>query len=287
MNALRAVIALACFCTLLADGAAFAQERAESPGVRTGSSCPDTSPQLQAVMDQVRERMLAPNQKMDLERVMPADMRRTQAAQREADWPNLCRYKAENARATTRPDVVFMGDSITENWVRADPSFFSSRRLGRGIAGQTAPQMLVRFYQDVIDLKPRAVHIMAGTNDVAGNTGPSTDDEFKDNIRAMVELARASGIRVILASIPPAAVFPWAPSAKPAERIRSLNAWLKQYSTQRGLVYADYYAPLVDEAGGLPAERSNDGVHPNRPTYIGVMQPVAVKAIELALKDGR
>jgi hypothetical protein len=135
------------------------------------------------------------------------------------DWPGLCRFRADNARlmsSNSRPDMVFMGDSITENWVLGDPALFGDEFVNRGIGGQTAPQMLVRFRADVVALKPQRVHIMAGTNDVAGNTGPSTLQDFRNNIMSMVDLARANEIEVILASIPPAAAFNWQPSAQPA-----------------------------------------------------------------------
>src|ERR1700733_13876212 len=135
--------------------------------------------------------------------------------------------------------------------------------VDRGISGQTSPQMLVRFYQDVVALHPLAVHIMAGTNDVAGNTGPSSPDDFKNNIRAMVDLATANHIRVVLASILPAERFSWRPEIQPVEQIRQLNSWLLQFTVQHHLIYADYYSSLTTSSSAFRPELSNDGVHPN------------------------
>ena len=200
------------------------------------------------------------------------------------DWAYLCRYRAENqalAAAHGRPTVVFMGDSITENWARLHPEFFVGGRTGRGISGQTSPQMLTRFYQDVVALHPRVVHIMAGTNDVAGNTGPTTDADFKANITAMVDLAQANHIAVILASIPPAKAVPWSPALKPSPKIVELNGWLRDLARTRHLTYADYYAALVTDGGALRPEWTSDGVHPTAAGY-AAMEPVALKAIAAA-----
>jgi lysophospholipase L1-like esterase len=160
-----------------------------------------------------------------------------------------------------------MGDSITENWALADPQFFARGIVNRGISGQTTPQMLVRFRADVIDLKPQVVHIMAGTNDVAGNTGPTTAQDVKNNIVSMVELARANAIRVVLGSIPPAAAFKWRPEVDPVPQIDALNTWLREYAAQNRLEYIDYHAALAGPSGELRAELGNDGVHPNRDGY--------------------
>lgn len=185
------------------------------------------------------------------------------------DWPNLCRYAQENPLLATsqRPRVVMMGDSITENWKARDPELFADGIIDRGIGGQTTPQMLLRFSQDVIALRPRVVHILAGTNDIAGNTGPTSDAQFRDNIRAMVDLAGAHGIKVILASIPPASAFPWKPKLRPADRIRAWNGWLRSYARERGLVFVDYHAALTDAEGGMRPELGIDGVHPSRAGY--------------------
>jgi lysophospholipase L1-like esterase len=195
------------------------------------------------------------------------------------DFADLCRYKSDNALLKgARPTAVFMGDSITEAWGVGDASLFTRGVVDRGISGQTSPQMLVRFYQDVVQLHPKAVHIMAGTNDVAGNTGPSSPDDFKNNIRAMVDLASANHIQVILASIPPAERFPWRPDIQPLEQIRQLNAWLRQLADQRKLIYADYYSSLTTPSGAFRPELSNDGVHPNSDGY-AAMRPIADAAI--------
>lgn len=186
------------------------------------------------------------------------------------DWPNLCRFRAANAGLSAggqRPALVFMGDSITENWLLGDAALFDARHVNRGIGGQTTPQMLLRFRADVLALRPRAVHLMAGTNDIAGNTGPSTLQGVKDNLMSMVELARAHDIEVLLGSIPPAAAFDWRPGLDPRPLIAQLNAWLRDYADREGLTYIDYHTPLATADGALRAELGNDGVHPNRDGY--------------------
>jgi lysophospholipase L1-like esterase len=199
------------------------------------------------------------------------------------DYADLCHYKYDNAAIPTgaHPKIVFMGDSITEAWGVGDPSLFNAEVLDRGISGQTSPQMLARFYQDVIALHPQAVHIMAGTNDVAGNTGPSSPDDFKNNIRAMVDLARTNHIQVILASILPAERFTWRPDIQPVEQIRQLNAWLRQFAGEHKLIYADYYSALTTPSGAFRPELSNDGVHPNSDGY-AAMRPIADAALRKA-----
>jgi lysophospholipase L1-like esterase len=199
------------------------------------------------------------------------------------DWADLCHYREANraVAAGPRPRVVFMGDSITELWRLYDPGFFSDGVVDRGISGQTTPQMVVRFYADVVALKPRAVHIMAGTNDIAANTGPTSEDQFKANIMAMTELAQANGIRVILASIPPTKTFSWRPELKPANEVRTLNAWLRGYAATRHATYVDYYAVLTDAEGGIPPQFSADGVHPLRAGY-AVMKAETLKALAKA-----
>jgi lysophospholipase L1-like esterase len=198
--------------------------------------------------------------------------------QARTDWPNLCRYRSANAGLAQSARVVFIGDSITEFWARADTELFRDGVIGRGISGQTSPQMLLRFFQDVVELHPQTVHIMAGTNDVAGNTGPSSAQDFKNNIMAMVELAHAHKIRVVLASIPPAKAFPWKPELRPAADVAALNTWLRSYAQASGSQYVDYYSVLVDPQGGFLAALSNDGVHPNRDGYMK-MQALALTAI--------
>jgi lysophospholipase L1-like esterase len=171
-----------------------------------------------------------------------------------------------------------MGDSITEGWVTADPKLFTDGVIGRGISGQTSPQMLLRFFQDVIELRPQLVHIMAGTNDIAGNTGPTTEQDFKNNIIAMVDLARAHHIQVALASILPASSFSWKPEYRPAVTIKELNSWLRSYARESHIRYVDYYAVLTDTQGGFKAELSDDGVHPNREGYAAMREP-ALRAV--------
>jgi len=196
----------------------------------------------------------------------------------KSDWPNLCKYRAANAALTTPTKVVFIGDSITESWVAGDPILFPDGVIGRGISGQTSPQILLRFFQDVIELRPRVVHIMAGTNDLAGNTGLTTEQDFKNNIIAMANLARAHHIQVALASILPASSFSWKPGLKPAATIKELNSWLRSYAQKSHIRYVDYYAVLTDAQGGFKADLSDDGVHPNRDGY-AAMRKLALQGI--------
>jgi lysophospholipase L1-like esterase len=230
---------------------------------------PSLSPQMRAAMLKPGAAPLA---------VPPAQMegyRRMQEAARARDFANVCRFRADNAALVQvrRPRVVFMGDSITEAWSLGDPSLFAPDVIDRGISGQTSPQMVLRFYQDVIALHPEVVHIMAGTNDVAGNTEPSTAEDYKNNIRAMVDMAEMNGIKVILASIPPMDRLYWQPDFRPAEVVRELNAWLRQFAAERRLVFADYYAVLSSATGSMKPEFTNDGVHPTYPGY-AAMRPV-------------
>ncbi|HTJ65548.1 MAG TPA: GDSL-type esterase/lipase family protein [Alphaproteobacteria bacterium] len=180
----------------------------------------------------------------------------------EKDFANLCRYAAENA-AVGQPKIVFIGDSVTEAWGGAEPELFSNGYVNRGIAGQTTPQLLLRFYQDVVALKPQTVHIQGGTNDIAGNTGPESPQDFKNNIMAMVELAKLYRIRVLLGAIPPARKYDWSPTVMPTAHILELNAWMKAYAKRRGIVFIDYYAALADTAGDFNPSFTGDGVHPN------------------------
>lgn len=203
------------------------------------------------------------------------------------DWPNLKRYQAENTRlskpAPGENRVVFMGNSITEGWVSMDPEFFKGKPyVGRGISGQTTPQMLIRFRQDVVHLQPKIVIINAGINDIAGNTGISTLEMIEDNLSSMCEIAKANGITVILASVLPAYDFPWRTGLKPAEKVVELNNWMKQYAHQNGIIYLDYFASMADERNGLKSELTYDGVHPNLAGY-KVMEPLAEAAIAKAL----
>ena len=221
----------------------------------------------------------------------PAAAVKPTGAKKQPDWAQMERYRAENATLPApgpgERRVVFYGDSITDAWGRRPETgtFFPGKPyVNRGISGQTTPQMLVRFEQDVVRLRPAAVVILAGTNDVAGNTGPETPEMIEDNFRAMVAIAKANGIRVVLASITPAFAYPWKPEVKPVEEIRALNTWLKEFCTQEGLVYLDYFTALTDARGGMREGTSLDGVHPNAAGY-AVMSPLAQRAIEEALRQ--
>jgi lysophospholipase L1-like esterase len=201
------------------------------------------------------------------------------------DWPNLAKYRDDDARlgapAKGESRVVFMGDSITESWALAD--FFASKPyVNRGISGQTTPQMLLRFRQDVIALQPRVVVILAGTNDIAENTGPITLEAIEDNLMSMVDVAKRNGIRVVFSSLVPAFQYPWRPELAPVEKIRVLNDWIKDYAAKEGLIFLDYYSALANEKRGLRAELTEDGVHPNKAGY-AIMAPLAEKAIAAAL----
>lgn len=205
------------------------------------------------------------------------------------DWANLKRYQDENAAlpalAKNENRVVFMGNSITQGWKETRPDFFSKNPyICRGISGQTTPQMLIRFRQDVIALQPKVVVILAGTNDIAGNTGPSTLEMIEDNLASMAELANANGIRVVLSSVMPVFDYPWKKGLEPAEKIVTLNAWIKKYCEKKGFTYLDYFTPMADERHGMKAELSYDGVHANVEGY-KVMEPLAQEAIKQALKQ--
>lgn len=218
--------------------------------------------------------------------VTPADRGQIEAEERlHTDWAWTARYREANAAelaSSARPRIVLLGDSITQGWYDLDRAFFTPGRIGRGIGGQTTSQMLLRLRQDVIDLKPDVVQIMAGTNDIASNTGPMTDEQIEGNFRSMVELAQAHGIRVILASIPPADEFPWRPGLDTGPRIVRLNAWLKDYAKRTGLVYADYWTALKGEGLGAAPGLTKDHVHPTPEGY-AVMDKVAEVAFRAAL----
>lgn len=205
------------------------------------------------------------------------------------DWANLGRFSKQNAslQAPVKGEnrVVFMGNSITEGWIGNRPEFFSTHAyINRGISGQTTPQMLVRFRQDVIALQPKVVVILAGTNDIAGNTGPSTLEMIEDNLASMAELANANGIRVVLSSVLPVFDYPWKKGLEPAEKIVKLNAWIKTYCSKKGFIYLDYFTPMADERHGMRAELTTDGVHANVEGY-KLMEPLVVEAIQKALKS--
>jgi lysophospholipase L1-like esterase len=219
----------------------------------------------------------------------PADAL-AQANKKLQDWPALARYHEENAKvAAPAPGenrVVFMGDSITDFWGRREGKFFPGKPyINRGISGQTTPQMLIRFRSDVIALKPKVVVILAGTNDIAGNTGPSTLEAIEDNLMSMAELANANGIRVVLSSVMPVCDYIRPQTEKrPPEKIIALNQWMKDYAAKHGYVYLDYYTVMLDDKGMLKKELTGDGLHPNGEGY-DLIGPSAEKAIAEALKE--
>lgn len=204
------------------------------------------------------------------------------------DFANLNKYQSQNTSlphpTAAQKRIVFMGDSITEFWNVLEPTYFSDKSyINRGISGQTTPQMLIRFRADVIALQPTAVVILAGINDIAGNTGPSSIEMIRDNILSMAELAKANNIKVILCSVLPAHDFPWKANQEPIEKIKALNEILKNYAEANNIAFVDYYSAMVDERLGLKMEYSNDGVHPNKTGY-QTMEPIVEKAISLALR---
>jgi lysophospholipase L1-like esterase len=211
------------------------------------------------------------------------------------DWQNIGRYRDANrtlaAPAASEARIVFMGDSITDAWPQPRyGTFFSGKPyVGRGISGQTTPQMLIRFRPDVVDLKPKVVVILAGTNDIAGNTGPMTNEEIQGNIASMGEIATANKIRVVLSSILPVSAYHTAPNgvpqtqARPMARIQAINAWMKKYAADNKHVYLDYFSAMVDSTGHLKTELSGDDLHPNAAGY-AVMAPLAEAAINQALR---
>jgi lysophospholipase L1-like esterase len=286
-------VALA-FLLLVPVPVALARAPAEPPARPVGvveQPCPASIAAGETKANEVREwqeRILDPSAGREFE---PFDINAANAlhaAEEERlhyDWASLCRYRTENAalRRVSSSRVVFMGDSITELWKVAHPDFFGENYIDRGISGQTTAQMLVRFRQDVIALKPAVVHLLAGTNDFAGNGGPTTLDAIKNNIISMVDLAIANDIRVVLGSVPPAGAFPWRPTVlEPAQRIVELNEWLRRFAREKNLIYVDYHEPLADERDAMKQTFSNDGVHPNRDGY-SVMEPLTHRAVEQAL----
>jgi lysophospholipase L1-like esterase len=267
MTTTRALAGLvATFVMLLHSGSVVTQQGlggAAQPPPAAALDCTDVSTALRTIVDQ--------------------DMRLR-------DWANLARYREAN-RTAGRPDVVFMGDSITDFWQQARfGGFFPGKNYAdRGISAQTTPQMLIRFRPDVVALKPKAVVILAGTNDIAGNTGPMSNEEIQGNLASMAELAKANGIRVVLASITPVSGYHVAGPAvpqltrRPPERIKAVNEWIKSYAAANNHVYLDYYSAMIDVKGMLKTELSADDLHPNAAGY-AVMAPLAEAAIAAALK---
>jgi lysophospholipase L1-like esterase len=225
--------------------------------------------------------------------------RAERAETRLRDWPALARYAPDNSKlsppAKGESRIVFMGDSITDSWdeERYGGFFPGKPYVNRGISGQTTPQMLLRFRPDVLALKPKVVVILAGTNDLAGNTGPTTPEAIQGNLTSMAELARANGIRVVLASVLPVSDYEMRDGnpivqtvRRPPEQIKALNEWIKEYAQKHKLIYLDYFSAMVDDKGFLKDELSNDGLHPNLEGY-KVMAPLVEAAIAASLKRGK
>jgi lysophospholipase L1-like esterase len=202
------------------------------------------------------------------------------------DFGDLTHFKDADAAlgppAAGENRVVFLGDSITAGW-KLEQSFPGKPYINRGISGETSPQMLVRFRQDVIDLHPKAVVILAGTNDIAGNTGPMTLEQTEENLASMADLAMANGIRVVLCSVLPAFDFSWNPGQEPASKIATVNEWIKAYAARKSYEYVDYHSAMKDARGGLPPALSRDGVHP-LPAGYALMTPLVEAGIEKTLK---
>jgi len=205
------------------------------------------------------------------------------------DWANLSKYRSANDALPELLEgeerIVFMGNSITEGWVAMRPDFFNDNPfVGRGISGQTTPQMLIRMRQDVLNINPTVVIILAGTNDIAGNTGQMSLDEILGNIKSMAELADANGIKVILSSVLPAYDYPWAPGLEPNIKIPLLNKMIAEYSKEMGYRYLDYFTAMADDRNGLPKKYADDEVHPTELGY-SVMEPIVLKAISDVLQN--
>jgi len=217
---------------------------------------------------------------------MKTDLERAQRILK--DWANLGRYAADNAQigapAAGEDRAVFMGDSITDAWGRRMGKFFPGKPyINRGISGQTTPQMLIRFRPDVLAHKPKVVVILAGTNDIAGNTGPMSLEQIEGNLQSMAELAKANGIKVVFASVLPICDYIRPQSERrPMEKIKALNVWIQEYARKAGAVYLDYYSAMLDDSGLLKKELTYDGLHPNDAGY-AVMEPLAAQAIAKAL----
>ena len=210
------------------------------------------------------------------------------AQDKKKDWAQFGRYEKANTEVLARdvrPDVVFMGNSITDGWARVDPEFFESNNfVGRGIGGQTSSEMLVRFRRDVIDLNPKCVVILSGTNDIAQNNGYIKPENTLSNIISMCELAKANGIKVILCSVPPTSVFGWRKDINPAPLILEMNKLIRAYAEANDIYYLDYHPALTDEKGGLPTKWSHDTCHPNLECYRTIMEPMVCEAIDKVLK---
>jgi lysophospholipase L1-like esterase len=207
-----------------------------------------------------------------------------QQGNQPVDWARFGRYEKANTLVSTPPKVVFMGNSITDMWWGVDSMFFKNNNyLDRGIGGQTTAEMLVRFRTDVINLKPKSVVILAGTNDIAQNIGFISQENIFGNIVSMAELAKQNNILPILCSILPVYDYQWRPGLEPAGKIIQLNAWMKEYAEKNGCIYVDYHSVLKDERNGLPEKYSRDGVHVNREGY-KIMEDIIHATIEKSVK---
>jgi len=200
------------------------------------------------------------------------------------DWPQLSYYQEANKLLKTpeKPiEAVFFGDSITEGWPQFNPSFFDTNNfVGRGIGGQTTPQLLLRFRQDVIGLRPKKVILLAGINDIAENTGPISLEAIMENIKGMTEMAKANGIEMVLCAVIPANSFPWRPSIDPTHKVIALNQMIKAYTQENNLIYVDYYTPMVNDEKGLISTLGYDTVHPNKAGY-DIMEGVLLKSLQI------
>jgi lysophospholipase L1-like esterase len=278
---------------LALTGTAHAQALTSPTQAETCASVPAADPQDMALFIPIMVEPRKFNSLADLMMTLPPDamskmgaMQKVAAERQAKDWPWLCRYAAENAavvKSGIRPKVIFIGDSITENWKIGDPSLFSATVLDRGIGGQTTPQILLRFYQDVVALGPQMVHIMAGTNDISGNTDAITDEAIVQNIRAMIDIAKANGIEVVLAGITPSKQFVARPGVDPSPRIAAINRALVKLAAEKKITFVDYFPALADRSGALADALGNDGLHPNRDGYVA-MRPLTDKAIKRAGK---
>jgi lysophospholipase L1-like esterase len=268
MNCRNRLLALA-FTGFLIPATLFAQE----PGVK-----PETNAPAAVAVPQAAPKLTASGHPDD-------EFWREHDRQMLFDFPWLAHFKEADAKlgppAADENRVVFMGDSITQGW-HLDQSFPGKPYVNRGISGQTTSQMVLRFHQDVVNLKPKAVVILAGINDIAGNTGPMALEDVENNLAAMAEIATANGIKIVLCSVLPAYDFPWSPGQYPAQKVITLNDWIKSFAASKGITYVDYYSVMKDDRGGLPSTLSRDGVHPN-PAGHAIMEPLVTAGIQKAL----
>jgi lysophospholipase L1-like esterase len=289
------------FCAILLSGSALAQTTATIAGMNPTGTRPTQAPSNGTIAESAdrvcppplampvgfNEKTLTPGITFTLADFSAEDIRLGLAFQKEAaarqavDWANVCHYAAENSAVLSkkeRPLAVLMGDSITANWILADPSLFGAKLLDRGIGGQTTSQMLLRMHPDVIALRPRVVHILAGVNDIFGNTGQVPDRLIVANIRAMIELAHANGIKVVLGAMTPTTGFSLRPGFNPAERIKRVNVLLRQLAAEKRVQFIDYHGAMADAEGGFRGGLANDLLHPNRDGY-KIMRPIMLSAL--------